>query len=84
MVRRLMPDITPAARAGFEAELRLLAELEQRATLDKYVKVSEAYDAGMTVRDIGEVYAISADTATRWKDYGAIERARRAAPDPTA
>lgn len=74
MPPRVKPDLPPERRQALEAELRLYAELERRATLDKYVHVSRAFDAGMTVRDLGTVLGVTSDTATRWKDLGERER----------
>jgi transposase len=77
MPRRAKPELTPERRQALEAELRLYAELEHRATLDKYVHVSRAFDAGMTVREIADVYGIGSGTATRWKEAGERERSHR-------
>lgn len=86
MPRRATPDLPPERRRALEAELWLFGELEARATLDKYVHVSRAYDAGMTTREIGAVYGVTSDTVSRWKDAGEHERKRRGAgemePDP--
>lgn len=70
-------NLPPERRQALEAELRLLAELEARATMDKYVHVSRAYDAGMTTRDLGEIFEVASGTASRWKDAGERERERR-------
>jgi transposase len=56
--------------------------LEDRAALDKYVHVSRCFDAGMSVREIADVYGVSSSTATRWKDAGERERERRRSGDP--
>lgn len=77
MPRRAKPALSPERRQALAAELRMYEQLEERATLDKYVHVSRAYDAGMTVRDIGKVYGVQSSTATRWKDAGERERERR-------
>jgi DNA invertase Pin-like site-specific DNA recombinase len=77
MPRRSTPDLSPARRQTLVAELRMHGELEDRASLDKYVHVSRAFDAGMTVRDIADVYGVSSSTATRWKEAGERERERR-------
>lgn len=82
MPRRARPSLPPERRAALEAELRLFGEQEQRATLDKYVHVSRAYDAGMTTREIAAVYGVTSDTASRWKDAGERERERRRSGDP--
>lgn len=81
MPRRAMPDLPPERREAIAAELRFHAQLEERAKLDKYVRVSFAFDAGMTVRDIGAVFGISSATATHWKAWGEQERARRRLED---
>lgn len=81
MPRRATPDLPPERRKALEVELRLLAALEARAALDKYVHVSRSFDAGMTVRDIADVYGVSSSTATRWKEAGEHERKRRRAGD---
>lgn len=81
MPRRAKPELTPERRQALAAELRMYEQLEQRATLDKYVHVSRCFDAGMTVRDIAEVYGIGSGTATRWKDAGERERDRRRSGD---
>jgi transposase len=77
MPRRSTPDLPPSRRQALVAELRMHGELEARAALDKYVHVSRAFDAGMTVRDIADVYGVSSSTTTRWKVWGEQERARR-------
>ena len=82
MARRTTPDLPPERRQALAAELRLYGELEERATLDKYVHVSRAYDAGMTVLEIAEIYDVSGNTAHRWKDAGERERERRRGGDP--
>jgi hypothetical protein len=75
-------NLPPERRQALEAELRLLAELEARATLDKYVHVSRAYDAGMTTRDMAPVFGVKSSTISRWKDAGEKERERRRSGDP--
>lgn len=82
MPRRAMPDLPPERRAAIAAELRFHQQLEERAALDKYVRVSFAYDAGMTTREIGAVLGVTSDTASRWKGWGEQERARRRLEDP--
>lgn len=82
MPRRATPDLPPERRRALEAELRVLGALESRAALDKYVYVSRAYDAGMSVRDIASVFDTSSSTATRWKGLGEQERKRRRRDDP--
>lgn len=82
MPRRATPELPPERRQALEAELRLLGELETRATMDKYVHVSRAYDAGMTTRAIARVFGVTSDTASRWKDAGERERQRRRSGDP--
>lgn len=84
MPNRARPRLSPGERAAFEAALQTLAEYQRRATLDKYVKISEAYDAGMTTRQIGAVFDVTSDTATRWKDMGEEERIRRGSIPPPA
>jgi hypothetical protein len=74
-------NLPPERRQALEAELRLLADLESRATMDKYVHVSRAYDAGMTTRDLAQVFDVTSGTASRWKDAGERERQRRKAGD---
>lgn len=74
--------LTPERREALRAELRLFEQLEQRATMDKYVHVAMANAAGMTLREIAEVYDISPDTAQRWKDAGERERERHRGGDP--
>lgn len=81
MPRRAKPDPPPERRQALAAELRMHQQLEDRATLDKYVHVSRAVDAGMTVRDIAEVFGIGSATATRWKAAGDRERERRRSGD---
>lgn len=82
MPRRATPKLTSARRAALETELRLLQLLEERAKLDKYVHVSMAFDAGMTVRDLADVFGTSSSTATTWKAQGEQERERRRGEDP--
>jgi transposase len=74
--------MTEARRRKLVGELRLYAELEEQATLDKYVHVALANAAGMSLRAIAEVYDVSRDTAQRWKDAGERERERRRSGDP--
>lgn len=74
-------NLPPERRQALEAELRLLADLESRATMDKYVHVSRAYDAGMTTRDLAQVFDVTSGTASRWKDAGERERQRRKSGD---
>jgi len=82
MSRRKLPAMSTGERAALVAGLRALAEHERRATLDKYVMVANAYDAGMTVLEIATLFDVSGNTAHRWKDAGTLERERRAAnPD---
>jgi hypothetical protein len=82
MPRRAMPDLPPERRQAIVDELRFHAQLEERARLDKYVRVSFAYDAGMTVRDLAAVFGISSGQATQWKAWGEQERTRRRSEDP--
>lgn len=82
MPRRAMPDLPPDRRQAIAEELRFHARLEERAALDKYVRVSFAYDAGMTTREIGVVLDVTSGTASRWKDWGEQERERRRREDP--
>jgi len=77
MPYRQRPSLSQAQRAGLEAELRMLGEQQRRATLDKYVKVSEAYDAGMSLRKIGEIFGVTGNAAFHWKTAGEEERKRR-------
>lgn len=77
MPGRAMPKLSPEMRAILERDLAAAAERERQAALDKCVLVAAAYEAGMTTRDIAAVFGISPDTATRWKDQGMNERARR-------
>lgn len=76
--------LTAAQRRKLVAELKLYEELESQAkrefdqaTLDKYMHMSRASDADMSLRDIAEVYKISPDTAQRWVKIGEAERKRR-------
>ena len=86
MPRRATPYLSPERRQAMESELRFLQELEDRAAMDKYVHVSRAFHAGMTVREIAVVFGVSSSTATRWKEAGEYERERRRSgemePDP--
>lgn len=82
MPRRVLPDLPLARKRKLVAELAMLADLEAQATLDKHVHVAMAYEAGMTLREIAEVYRISPDTARAWKDTGERERSRRRSGDP--
>lgn len=82
MPRRAMPKLSAERRRALEAELRFHQQLEDRAALDKYVRVSFAYDAGMTTREIGAVFGVASNTISRWKDWGEQERARRRSEDP--
>jgi hypothetical protein len=77
-----MPNLPPERRQAIADELRFHQQLEDRAALDKYVRVSFAYDAGMTTREIGVVMDVTSGTASRWKDWGEQERARRRREDP--
>jgi hypothetical protein len=77
-----MPDLPPERRRAIEDELRFHQQLEERARLDKYVRVSFAYDAGMTVRNLAAVFGISSGQATQWKAWGEQERERRRQEDP--
>lgn len=76
--------LTAAQRRKLIAELELYENLENQAkqdldqaTLDKHVHMSRASEAGMSLRDIAEVYKISPDTAQRWARIGDAERERR-------
>lgn len=71
----------PARRASLIAALKAHAEVEEQARLDKYVQVAEASAAGMTVREIAEVFGIGSGTATRWKAAGESEQERRSAAE---
>lgn len=82
MPPRARPPLPPERRQALEAELRLLAAMEERAALDKYVHVSRCYDAGMSLGDVAAVYGVSRDTAMRWKDAGERERERRRRGEP--
>lgn len=83
MARRAMPDLPEPRKAALEAELRLLAEQERRAALDKMVHVSRSYDAGMTLDEIAQSLEVSKGTAGNWKDAGERERAARRKQDHT-
>ncbi len=74
---RRIPQPPPERMAAMGAELLVLQALEDRARLDKYVHVSRAYDAGMTVREIARALKVAPDTAAVWKDKGEQERERR-------
>jgi hypothetical protein len=83
MPRRAMPDLPPERRAALVDELRFHQQLEDRARLDKYVRASWAYDAGMTVRDLAAVPSASVPVRQlKWKAWGEQERARRRSEDP--
>jgi hypothetical protein len=82
MPRRAMPDLPPERRAALIDELRFHQQLEDRARLDKYVRASWAYDAGMTVRDLAAAFGITSGQATKWKAWGEQERARHRSEDP--
>lgn len=82
MPARTRPPLTAAARRKLVMELEMYGELEAQATLDKYVHVSRAYDAGMTVTELSAVYGIAPDTARRWKDMGERERDKRRREGP--
>lgn len=76
MARRAVPDLPEPRKAALKAELRLLAEQERRAALDKMIHVSRSYDAGMSLDEIAAALEVSKNTAHRWKDEGERERAR--------
>lgn len=82
MPRRAKPDLSPVRREAMIRELRIFGERERQAELDKLVYVAMAYHAGMTVRDIAEVFGVTSSTATRWKEAGERERRRRGSGDP--
>lgn len=82
MPRRARPALSPERRQAMIRELLIFAERERQAELDKLVYVSMAYDAGMTTREIADVYDIGSGTATRWKDAGERERQRRQRGEP--
>lgn len=82
MPRRATPDLPDERRQALADELRFHQQLEERAALDKYVRVSFAYDAGMTTREIGAVLDVASDTASRWRRLGEQERKRRRRGDP--
>lgn len=63
-------------RQALAAELRLFGAMEARAAMDKYVHIAMASEAGMSLRDIAEVYDVSAETARSWKAKGEAERER--------
>lgn len=50
----------------------LLRSREAVATAERQMKIDvfRAYNRGMTVREIGELYGIAPATVTRWKDEG--------------
>ena len=82
MPKRALPKLTSERRQALEAELRVYAALEARATMDKYVHVSRCYDAGMTSEEITAAYtagglAVTRSTITRWRIWGEQERKRR-------
>jgi len=79
---RRVTNLSDERRQALAAELRLLGELEQRATLDKYVHVSRAYDAGMSQREIGAIFGVSGNAVYHWKEAGERERERRRSGDP--
>jgi hypothetical protein len=82
MPRRDKPDLPPARRSALEAELIIFGELEEKAFLEKCVRVFFAYEIGMTVREIAAVYGVGVATVARWKELGERERARRRRDDP--
>jgi hypothetical protein len=77
-----MPDLPPERRQAMVDELRFHQQLEDRARLDKYVRASFAYDAGMTVRDLAAAFGITSGQATKWKAWGEQERERRRRESP--
>lgn len=79
MPRRATPPLSLPRRRALAAELTAYAELKARAEMDEKVHVSRCYDAGMSLREIGEVLGVSADTSHRWRNEGEQERARRRA-----
>lgn len=74
--------LTAERRAALAAELTMYGQREERARLDKYVHVSRAFDAGMTLRDIAAVYCVSSGSIATWKELGEKERDRRRSGDP--
>jgi transposase len=82
MAQRTRPALSDDRRLRLVAELRIHAQVEEQARLNKCVHISMAYDAGMTLAAIAEVYNISRDTAQRWKAEGERERERRRGGDP--
>lgn len=81
---RRRTDLTDERRQALVAELRLFGSMEERAAMDKYVHIAMASEAGMSLRDIAEVYAVSQETARTWKAKGEQERARRRGGTPAA
>lgn len=86
MPRRAMPHLTPERRQALADELKFHQQVEertiQRVKLDKYVRVSFAYDAGMTTRELGAIFGVTSGVISQWKDLGEQERARRRQEDP--
>lgn len=76
MARRAVPDLPEPRKAALAAELRLLAEQERRAALDKFIHVSRSYDAGMSLDEIAVELDVSKNTVHRWKNEGERERER--------
>lgn len=77
MPRRAKVDVPEPRRAAMLRDLRILAELEEQARLDKVMYVSKMYDAGMELREIAEAVGVTAPTALRWKREGEAERERQ-------
>lgn len=78
MSRRAAPNqLSEEMREHLKRELveaDLAAELRIQ---DRYVAVSKAFDAGLTVDEIKTIFGIGAATVVRWRDWGEQERNRR-------
>lgn len=82
MPRRAKPELSPERREAMIRDLLMWAERERQAQLDKYNYVYMAVEAGMTTREIAEVYDVTSDTVSRWRRAGERERERRRSGDP--
>lgn len=82
MPRRTKPELSPERREAMIRDLLFWAERERQAQMDKFDYVYMAVEAGMTTREIAEVYGVTSDTVSRWRRAGERERDRRRSGDP--
>jgi len=69
--------MTPEHRKVTVSDLRMFAERERQAQLNKFLCVYEAIKAGMTTREIAAVHGVTSGTISLWSRAGKAEYERR-------